>query len=218
MGVHPKLRGFSRVKHIKVLSKYLKGIEKDLEKLGCTDFDVEIIPFGPSRSFLGKLFLGPNYKKPGTILGVSAEVHGCPVAILVPIAERGVTMPYAIRVELPVPMTGRAEYIRGTFGNKWHCEPKNRRLIADLKRSLPKVEMKHQHQVQGLAVTYEYQPVTYEYQLNIGYCLEPTADGKTEWIIHSAYRGGMLTGGYRPRIHKYLEVIPAVEALLRKHG
>lgn len=211
MAVHPKLRGFSRVKHIKVFSKYLKGIEKDLEKLGCTDFDVEIIPFGSSRSFLGKLFLGPDYKKPENVLGVSAEVHGCPVAILVPIAEKGVTMPYSICVELPVPMTGRAEYRRGTFGNKWHCEPKNKRLIADLKRSLPKVEMKHQHQVQRLAVTYEY-------KLNIGYCLEPTAEGKTEWTIHSAYRGGMLTGGYRPRIYKYLEVIPAVEALLRKHG
>jgi len=132
---------------------------------------------------------------------------------LVPIAEKGVTMPYSICVELPVPMTGRAEYRRGTLGNKWHCEPKNKRLIADLKRSLPKVEMKHQHQVQRLAVTYVYKP-------DVGYCLEPTADGKTEWTIHSGYHGGMLTGGYRPRIHKYLEVIPTVEALLRKwkHG
>jgi len=213
MGVHPKLRGFSRVKHIKAFSKYLKGIEKDLEKLGCIDFDVEIVPFGSSRSFLGKLFLGPDYEKPEEVLAVLAEVHGCPVAILVPIAEKGVTMPYSICVELPVPMTGRAEYRRGTLGNKWHCELKNKRLIADLKRSLPKVEMKHQHQVQRLAVTYVYKP-------DVGYCLEPTADGKTEWTIHSGYHGGMLTGGYRPRIHKYLEVIPTVEALLRKwkHG
>lgn len=209
MGVHPKLTGFSKVKHIKAFSKYLKGIEKDLEKLGCIDFDVDIVSFGSSRSFLGKLFRGPDYEEPEEVLVVSAEVHGCPVEILVPIAEKGVTMPYSICIELPVPMTGRAEYRRGTLRNKWHCEPKNKRLIADLKRSLPKVEMKHQHQVQKGVVTYVY-------EIKVGYCLEPTADGRTEWTILSGYQWGLLIGGYRPRIERYLKVIPTVEALLRQ--
>jgi hypothetical protein len=205
MGVHPKLMGFSKVKHIKAFSKYLKGIEKDLEKLGCIDFDVDIASFGSSRSFLGKLFRGPDYEEPEEVLVVSAKVHGCPVEILVPIAEKGVTMPFSIWIELPVPMTGRAEYRGGTLRNKWHCEPKDKRRIADLKRSLPKVEMTHVCSRIGLM-----------YHIKIGYWLEPTADGKTEWTILSGYHGGMLTGGYRPRIQKYLEVIPTVEALLRK--
>ena len=78
MGVHPKLRGFSRVKHIKAFSKYLKGIEKDLEKLGCIDFDVEIVPFGSSRSFLAKLFLGPDYKRPETFWSFRQKYTAAP--------------------------------------------------------------------------------------------------------------------------------------------
>ena len=208
MGLHPKLTEFRKAKHIKAFSKTLKHIEGDLKKLGSMDFDATIATYGSSKSLLRR-FLDPGYGDLEEELLISTQIHGCSAEIAVPMGKAGFAPPFMIQVILPVPIAGRAEYRRGTFGNKWHLEPENKSRIADLKRTLPKVKMKQSQISQKL-------PVQLAWDIKVGYFLGPTEDGKTEWVIHAGYEGGILTGGNRPRVIKYLEVIPNIEAMLRK--
>ena len=208
MGLHPKLTEFRKAKHIKAFSKTLKHIESDLKKLGSMDFDAKIATCGSSKS-LWQRFFAPGYGDLEEELIISTRVQGCSAEIAVPMGKAGFAPPYMIQVILPVPINGRAEYRRGILGSKWHLEPEDKSHIADLKRALPKVKMKQSQISRKL-------PVQVEYNIKRGYFLGPTEDGKTEWVIHAGYEGGILTGGNRPRVIKYLELIPAVEAILRK--
>jgi hypothetical protein len=121
----------------------------------------------------------------------------------------GLPPPFMMEVILPVPMTGMAAYLRGTLRNRWHVEPEDKSRIADLKRTLPKVKMKQTQ-------TSSREAVQAIWKIEAGHVLEPTEDGRSAWRVESAYEGGALTGGNRPQVRKYLEVIPAVEAMLRK--
>ena len=201
MAIHPNLTDFSKVKNIRVFSKYLKGIEKDFEKLGGLNYKVEVNQLDPSTSFLRRLFIDGGLKDVVEAMVVQTAVHDCQVDIVVPMSRRRVAMPYSIFIELPLPMTGQAEYRKGAMGSKWYCEPKNRRIRADLKSTIPKVKMMHRHG--NLA-----------YLIKIGHSMRPDNKDKTIWQIESGYEGSMFTGGYRPRIRKFLEAIPKVKALL----
>lgn len=208
MRPHPRLAAYKKAKHIKAFSKSLQQIESDLQKLGTMDYDVEVASYSSSKSLLRRFF-DPGYGDLEEALTIWTRVHGCPVEIAVPMGKAKVALPFMMQVILPVPMTGRAEYRRGTFGSKWHVEPEDKSRVADLKQTLPKVKMK---QVQ----TSRQVPVQVTYDVKVGYTLEPTRDGRTEWVIHGGYEGGLLTGGNRPQVLKYLELIPAVEAMLSK--
>jgi hypothetical protein len=120
-----------------------------------------------------------------------------------------VAPPFMLQVILPVPMTGSAAYRRGTLRTRWDVEPEDKSRIADLKRTMPKVKMKQTQ-------TSNREAVQVTWKVETGHLLEPTEDGRTAWILESGYEGGVLTGGNRPQVRKYLEVIPAVEAMLRK--
>ena len=208
MRLHPKLVGFEHAKHIKRFNKILKQIESDLKKLGVTDFDAEIAASGRSRS-LAQRFFGLGQGDFEELMTVLMQAHGCPVEIAVPMGAAGVAPPFMLQVILPVPMTGSAEYRRGTLRTRWHVEPEDKSRVADLKRTLPKVKMKQTQ-------TSHREAVEVVWKVPIGHLLEPTGEGRTAWILMSAYEGGALTGGNRPQVGKYLEVIPAVEAMLRK--
>lgn len=203
MAIHPKLTDFSKVKNIRVFSKSLKRIEKDFEKLGGLNYEVEVNQFNPSTSFARRHLVDGGLGDAVEAMVVHAEFHDCPVTIEVPMSRRHVTMPYSILIELPLPMTGRAEYRRGALRNIWYCEPNSKSRRADLKNSLPKVKMAHAHG--NLA-----------YILKIGHSLEPMENNKTMWQIFSGYEGGMFSGGYRPRVLEFLRAIPMVKELLVK--
>src|SRR5690242_18626070 len=170
MAVHPKLIPFSKNKNISAFNKYLQGIQKDLEKLGGIDFDVEVISSGSSKWSLFRRIIGLGFSESEEVLLVRAEVYGCPVEIELYMSERRTAMPYFIIVELPVPMSGRAEYRRGTFGSNWYFEPKNKSRIAGLKRSLPKVKMIQDNAINSKGIYYK---------IERGHLLEPTENGKT---------------------------------------
>ncbi len=208
MRPHPKLVAFKNAKYIKAFSKTLKGIESDLNKLGATDLEAYITAFDSPKSLVRRFF-DPGYGDLEEVLTVVTRVHGCPVEIGVPMGKTGVAPPFVLHVVLPVPITGLAEYRRGTLHSKWHLEPENKSRIADLKRTLPKVRMQ-QTQTSRSA------PVQVVWKVEAGQILGPTGDGRTEWIVQSGYEGGLLTGGNRPMVGKYLEAIPAVEGMLRK--
>jgi hypothetical protein len=202
MGIHPKLSKFSKVKHIKAFSNLLKDIEKELAKVGCTDFYADIVSSGvPERSLMARLFRSRDYNQPEDTLVISTKVHGCLVEIIQPLTVGGIPMPYVIRVILPVPITRRAEYRVNRWGHsKWHCEPGDKEHLKDLEHSMPKISMVH--------------PAGHiRYNIEIGSSLEPISGGKTEWMIHTGYEG---TFSISPKIQKYLKAIPTVESMLRK--
>lgn len=207
MAIHPKLITFSKVRNIRAFNNYLQGIQRELEKLGAIDFDVEVISSGSSKWSLFRRIIGRGFSEAESVLLVRAEVHGCQVEIQLYMSERRTAMPYFIIVELPVPMKGRAEYRRGTFGSNWYFEPKDKSRIAGLQRSLPKVKMIQDHAINSKGIIYK---------IERGHLLEPTKNDKTRWIVQTGYEGGFWTGGNRPRILKYLEAIPTVKALLQK--
>jgi hypothetical protein len=115
MGLHPKLTEFRKAKHVRAFRKTLKHVESDLKKLGATNFDAKIAAYGSSKSLLGR-FLDPGYGDLEEELIVSTQVHGCSAEITVPMGKAGFAPPYMIQIILPVPIIGRAEYRRGTFG------------------------------------------------------------------------------------------------------
>jgi hypothetical protein len=203
MAHHPRLQSLSNTKHLKAFTKSLKGIEKDFDELGGLQYEVEVSQLDTSTTFLRRLLIDGGLKEAVEAMVIQTVFDACPIDIVVPMSRRRVVMPYSIFVEFPLPMTGRAEYRRGTLGNKWYCEPKNKSRLADLKNSIPKVKMIHKHG--NLA-----------YLIKTGHLLSPIEDDKTLWQIESGYEGGMFTGGYRPRILKFLEAIPKVKALLVK--
>lgn len=207
MAHHPRLKSLANVKHLKAFSKALKGIEKDFDTLGGLHYEVEVSQFDSSTSFLRRLFVDGGLKDAVEAMVVQAEIHECLVDIVVPLSRRRVAMPYSIFIELPLPMSGLAEYRRGSFGNKWRCEPKNKSHRADLRSWVPKVKMTHQHG--NLA-----------YLIQIGHSLESIDDDKTLWLVESGYEGSMFSGGYRPKVLKFLEAIPKVKEMLAKwnHG
>lgn len=208
MRLHPKLVGFEHAKHIKRFNKTLKGIEKDLEKLGVTDFQAQIGASGFSRS-LAQRYFGLGLGELEETMVILAQVHGCPVQIGVSMGTGGLALPLVMEVILPVPTTGSAAYRRGTLRTRWHVEPEDKSRVADLKRTIPKVNMKQTQ-------TSSREAVQAVWPIEAGHVLEPTEDGRTAWTIRSGYEGSILTGGNRPQVGKYLEVIPAVEAMLRK--
>jgi hypothetical protein len=202
MRLHPELTEFKKAKHIKAFNKILKKMEKDLKKLGSPAFDATITAAGSPRSLLRRFF-DPGYGDLEEVLTVLTQVYQCPVEIAVPMGKAGIALPFMMHIILPVPIRGRAEYRRGRFRSKWHLAPEDKGRIADLKRTLPKVKVK-QNQISKKV------PVQVEWKVEVPYFLGPTGDGRTEWIVHAGYEGGMLTGGNRPPVVKYLKAIPAV--------
>lgn len=203
--MHEKIKPYRKAKHAKVFSKFLKGIEKDLQKNNAGEFDVVVDSYVEPQSMLDRflgLFRSHGFDDPEESMLISTVVYGCVVEIFVPIAHGGITMPYFIYVELPVSMQGRAEYRRGALHNKWYYEPKNKQRASQLKNALPKVQMGH---MSGNII----------YETKIGYILEAKDAEKTVLTISSGYDGGTLTGGYRPRVHKYIEAIPALLDILK---
>lgn len=222
MKIHPKLTDFTKAKNIKLFHKLLEGIEEDLSSVDCAEFDVDILSGEAHRSFLARAFLGPDMKEAEETMIVSAIVSGCPVMIVIPIAAWRTELPYAVIVEFPVSIAGQAEYRRGTFGCKWHYQPEDKQRESELKHLLPKTEMNQIHTRMGYSAQggQAMTPVQtrLQYEIQVGQALEPTADGRTQWKVHSGYEGGMFSGGSRPRIRQYLAAIPKVEALLRQWG
>lgn len=203
MSNHPKLYGLSNIKHQRAFSRYLRGIEKDFKSLDISDYEVEFSSKKSSKSFLQRFILNQGFKEALETMVVSTELAECPVEIYISKSRSNVNMPYSICIELPVPMTGQAEFRRGSIGSKWNYMPKNRNRLADLRRAIPKVKMTQQH---GSLV----------YLIKIGHFLKPISVNKTIWQIESGYEGNALTGGYRPRVSKFLKAIPTVKALLIK--
>jgi len=186
MAIPPKLMEFSDAKHVKLFSKYLKGIEKDLQKVGGADYQAEVIGFGqnkPSGWFFSSKRFHQNYSEPDESLIVEAEVHGCNVEIEVPITRKKVELPYFIFIGLRVPMTGQAEFRRGKFRNKWHLDPDDNKRKRDLKRSLPKITMIQAKGTPDSALVHE---------IEVGHLLKPGDDGNTVWTVNSGYNGGIL--------------------------
>ena len=193
----------------KARKKALKAIRSDLTKLGCVPSDVQVTSAkGVGRRLLSFLS-GPGFGDTEEVLWVSAEVHDCRAEIAVPIAKWGFTPPYLIDVHLPVPIDGRAEYRRGALGKRWHCEPRDKAHLADLKKTVPKARM-NENQVSKKV------PVQCVYRVEVGHTLESAEDGGTSWTINTAYEGGFLSGRHRPRVGKYLSAIPAVRGMLER--
>ena len=95
-------------------------------------------------------------------------------------------------------MTGRAKCKRTRFGgNKWIYVPADKKREKDLKQTIPKIQ-----------TSQSWGPITYQ----IDFCstLEPSTNGTSEWVINSGYEK------VRPRIKKYLVVIPEFMMTLRK--
>ncbi len=196
----------------KARRKALKAIEGDLKRLGSVPSDVQVTSAkGVGRRILS-LLTGPGFGDTEEVLCVSADVYDCHVEIAVPIAKWGFTPPFVMDVHLPVPIDCRAEYRRGALGKRWRCEPKDKEHVAALKKTVPKARMK-ENQVSKRV------PVQCEYKVDVGHAFEPAEDGGTHWMIHTAYEGGFLSGGHRPRVGKYLAAVPAVREMLEGwHG
>jgi hypothetical protein len=202
-----ELRG---AKHARAFRKILKGIEKDLQRLGAHGLFVSVSGVTqPGRGWLSSLLRGPGYGETEEVMVVSTELHGCDIEVAVPMGREGFAPPYSIRVLIPVPMTGTAELRKGVVGKRWHLDRDDKARVADLKRTLPSVKMK-QTQV-GTKL-----PVQVDFTVPVGYSLRPTGDGNTEWTVHAGYEGSRVAGRERPWVGKYLKAIPDVEAMLRR--
>lgn len=195
MKIHPKLVGFSKARHIRNFNDFLVHIEQDLNKLGYFNFDAEVVLVGSPRSTFARFFNPSDDAEEALILLLMAD--DCPVEIYIPISQIG-TLPYSIGIELPMPMSGRAEYLPSTFGKpSWHVEPKNKQREKELNHLLPKNQMWQNNYGMGI-----------QYRIKVGQTLEPTPEGKTHWLINSGLESG------RPEIKKFLEGISTVKHLL----
>jgi len=205
MAVHPKLAEFKNAKFIKVFNKYLGGIESDLERIGVRDFQAEVLTVGsqsvPGR--VGTALLGLGYSKPQEALNIVTQVYECPVEILVPVGVGKISLPYIMSVILPGNFSWHVVYKKTITGFKWQSEPKNKDLTNQLKKATPKAIKKQKQHQKAL-----------EYILKQCYEFQSAGQGNVEWLIYSGYQGGMLSGGYRPRVTDYLEAIPQVKAAL----
>jgi len=202
MAIHPSLQHLPKTKYLRVLSKLLTVIDKDLSSLGPIDYELEYTVFEDPKSFLYRLFVGHSLKDPAEALTIRTNIQNCPVEIVLGIAKRSIKLPYFIFVEIPQPFDGQAEFRYSSFGNKWQLTPKNRRRKSEIKRTIPKVKMIHS-------------PGGIAYIIQIGHSLEATENGKTLWTIHSSYEGGGFSRK-RPRPSRFLKAIPSVEAMLKK--
>ena len=205
MKVHPKLVNFRQKKYFKVFNKYLRGIESDLGSIGAADFDAEVYTVGGPKSILGRIatmLLDVGYGNPEEALVVTTQVHECPVEILVPIGVGKISIPYEILVDLPGAIPSHVVYRKGLTGFRWQSEPKNKTLIQQLKKVMPKAIKKQKMQQKGTGGAF------YWFKVEECYELQRINSSHTEWSICSGYEGSLLTGGYRPRISRYLEAIP----------
>ncbi len=209
MHIHPALKQYEQSRHLRAFSVLYTKLVKDLEKLGCTTIEAEIIDYvSQPISRFRRFFSGPGYGDTEELLLVETRLQGCSIEIIVPIGRGDVEPPYAIRTQLPEPMTGRAEYRRARRDGRWHCDPESDPRERELERTIPRVQLRQR-------TTSKKVPVTCTYEIEVGHRLVPTTDG-TEWTVEAAYEGSVITGGHRPMVSRYLEVLPDVRAMLRR--
>jgi len=192
------------MKHRRAFKKLTKKIVKDLKKLDITRYDTEIIR--ENRSFFRDLFT--QYGKIEETLIVTSGFNDYSFKIYVPMGKGALTLPYIMEFFIPVPMNGWAEYRHKRLRrDKWYTNPIDKRRIKDLKSIVPKPKLKHFHY--GKKV-----PVDITVSINTGHMLSGMDEKTSTWVVHTGYEGGILSGGKRPFIIKYIVAVPKIREML----
>ena len=128
MPIHPRLRDYSDRKYIRKLSKVLGALEKDLAKLHCPQFTVELIEENDPRSAMDRFLSFKHELHLDKILHVTTRVMEREVSVFVPMHKHQL-FPYSLEIGLNVEAPGVAVYEQGFVKKHWVVEPKNDRVL-----------------------------------------------------------------------------------------
>lgn len=200
MALHEKLTSYSQEDHIHRFNKVLRCIEKDLARIDCRDWTVEVLRLSKT-SFWERFFtlsdVGSNIEQ---VMLVRGRVNRIDFSVVVPMAL-GLLQPYTIDIVFNTPINCIAQCRRFIFWSKWYLTPEDPARLQQLRSlGIPSVNLDHSWG-------------GYKTSLQIGH--EIIADGasKSRWVVHSGFQGFVF--GVGPRVAKYVCVAPKVEALLK---
>ncbi|MCG8589830.1 MAG: hypothetical protein MJE66_11110 [Proteobacteria bacterium] len=206
MAIHPKLERFAGRKNIRKLSKALTALEKDLAKVQCRDFSVEVVEEADSRSFMDKFLQFQETAHFDRVMHVQAQISGRDVSVAVPM-EKHWLWPYSIDIPLNVSAQGVAIYEQGFASKRWVTEPKDESLARDLKKlKLPKVKWK-------------YKDRGYQFTVRTAFEVEPDAEdpARAVWTVHSGHFPASFFGGQLPKTSCFVEAARELEVVLANH-
>lgn len=199
------LEGFRHEPGIRSYRRALKSIRRELERLSALGVAVDLLVKKDGRSALRRFFTLEKANEADHTLIVEAVVRDRRVRVVAPF-RRGLTLPYALEIELRTPVDFVASLRRNAlFASKWEFSPNLPRYYPNpaalLKLKLPDVGWRHDSG--GIPIL-----------VSEGGRIAPSTqkDWPSAWTIYSAYQGFLFNVG--PRLVKYLEAAPRVEALV----
>lgn len=204
LGLHPKLAAYAAEKHLDEFEYILKKFEKQLRKVKCPDWEVELVRL-PKMSFW-KRFLSSDGLQVEQCMLIRGQVNGRSIQITQPMGS-GKLMAFFLDIDLDAPITFSAVRENQLLGKRWDVEPSSEQVLQCLE-SLPLPKTRTRHYMAGVGATYK-QKLFFSH----GFCPSPDAPDKTRWTVFEGNQG--FFGRHSPRLVRFFDVASDVEAILR---
>ena len=206
MGVPLLLKAFAAEPGFRSYARVYRKVERELALLHAKPESAEILSKKDQRSALRKFFALEKATDADHWLAVNAQVGGRAIRFLGPF-RRGLHLPYSLEIGLDVPASVTASLTRSlVLRPRWQVLPnlpENKSKAQELEAlMLPAVGWRHESG--GI-------PILLTEGGRIG---NVVGERHAAWTVFSAFQGFIFNVG--PRIARYVEAAPRLEALLRE--